>query len=225
MAENKVILEAEPEPLEIDLRRTGIIIIDMQNCFLTKGAYFDLMGYDISPGVACIEPIKKLSNAARAKGLKVVNIYATNEPGDGGPGPESVYWHKEATLKLYRQKPELKDKLRFVGTWGAQIVKDLQPQVGDAIVEKPRYSAFYDTNLDTVLKRYNLKYLITTGIATNMCVEATIRDAYYHGYFPIMVFDATAAAGPAFMQEATAFNVKTAYGWVTKTANVLKILQ
>ncbi len=220
-----VMLEAEPNPIEIDLQKTGILIIDMQNCFLTKGAYFDLLGYDMSPLLACVEPIKRISKTARAKGLKVINIFAANEPEDAGPGPESVYWHKEASLKLYRQKPELRDKLRFVDSWGAEIIKDLQPQESDAIVEKPRYSGFHDTNLDTVLKRYDLKYLITTGVATNACVEATIRDSYYHGYFPIMVNDATAATGPEFMQEATAFNVKTFYGWVTKTENVLAALK
>ncbi len=220
----RVLLEAEPEPLEIDLKRTGLIIVDMQNAFLTKGAYFDMKGYDIRPGRATIEPIQKISNAARAKGCQIIYLLVVHHPNDAGVGPDSVYWHKEGSLVLYRKHPELKDKLILPGTWGAEIVEELKPKAGDEVVEKPRYSGFYDTALVTVLRRYNLKYLLMVGVATNCCVEATIRDAYYRGYSSIVVSDATAAMGPAFMQDAAIFNIKTLFGWATTTSNVIKAL-
>lgn len=220
----QAVLDAEPESLEIDWQRTGVVIIDMQNAFLTKGAYFDLRGFDIRPGRAAIEPIRKVSDAARAKGCKVIYLVTAHHPGDAGSGPDSVYWHKEGSLALYREHPELEDKLLLPGTWGTEIVKELKPEKGDIVVEKPRYSGFFDTNLDTVLKRYNLKYLLTVGIATNCCIEATVRDAFYRGYFSIVVSDATAAIGPEFMQEAAVFNIKTLFGWVTTTEKVMKAL-
>ena len=136
-----------------------------------------------------------------------------------------MYWHKENSLVLYREHPEYKDKLLLPNTWGAEIVAELAPEKDSIMVEKPRYSGFFDTNLDTILKRYNVKYLLTTGVATNNCVEATIRDAYYRGYFPILVADAAATNAAAFVHEATLFNVKHAYGWVTNSANVLKAMQ
>lgn len=219
-----VTLDAEPEPLEIDLRRAGIVIIDMQNAFLTKGAYFDIRGFDIAPSRVAIEPIKKISQAARAKGCKVIYLTIVHYPGDAGTGPDSVYWHKEGSLVLYREHPELQDKLLFPQTWGSEIVKELEPEKGDVVVEKPRYGGFYDTNLDTVLRRYNLKYLLTVGVATNCCVEGTVRDAYHRGYFSIVVSDATAALGPDFMQKASIFNIKTLFGWTTTTENVIKAL-
>lgn len=220
----RAVLDAEPEPLEIDRRRTGVVIVDMQNAFLTKGAYFDLRGFDIQPGRAAIEPIRKVSQAARTKGCTVIYLVTVHHLGDAGTGPESVYWHKEGSLALYREHPELQDKLLLPGTWGTQIVKELEPEKGDVVVEKPRYSGFFDTNLETILRKYNLKYLLTVGIATNCCVEATVRDAYYRGYFSIVVSDATAALGPEFMQEAAIFNIKTLFGWTTTTGNAIKAL-
>lgn len=220
----KVMLEAEPEPLEIDLRKAAIVIVDMQNAFVSKGAYIDLKGFDVAPAQAAVEPIQRISSAARDKGCKVIYIFTTHHPLDAGTGPDSVHWHKEASMVLYRKHPEWQDNLLLPGTWGAEIIKELEPQEEDVVIEKPRYSGFFDTNLGTVLKRYDTKYLIITGVASNCCVESTIRDAYYRGYFAIMVSDATAATGPDFMQEASIFNVKTFFGWVTTTENVLKAM-
>lgn len=220
----RVLLQAEPGALEIDLKKTCVMIIDMQNAFLAKGAYVDLLGYDIMPAQAAIEPIRKISQRAREKGLKVIYFYIVHYPGDDGGGPDSVHWHKEASMKLHRDHPEFEDKLPFPNTWGAKIVKELEPQEGDVVIEKPRYSGFYDTNIRTVLKRFDLKYLIVTGVNTNCCVESTIREAYHHGFFSILVSDATAQSGPAYIQEASIFNVKSFFGWVTSTENVLKAL-
>ncbi len=125
---------------------------------------------------------------------------------------------------MYREHPEMEEKLLLPGTWGTQIIEELEPNKDDVIVEKPRYSAFFDTNLDTVLKRYDIKYILTLGVATNGCVGAAIRDAYYRGYFSIAVSDATAAVGPDFMQEASLFNIKTLFGWITTTKNALQAM-
>ncbi len=222
--QEKVVLKAEPKPLEIDIRKTAVVIVDMQNAFVSKGAYTDLKGFDISPAQATVEPIRRISKAARAKGCKVIYIFTTHHPLDAGTGPDSVHWHKEASMVMYRQHAEWHDRLLLPDTWGAKIIKELEPQEGDVVVEKPRYSGFFDTNLGTVLKRYDARYLIVTGVATNCCVESTLRDAYYRGYFAILVSDASAATGPEFMQEATIFNIKTYFGWVTTTENVIKAL-
>ena len=223
-AADQVVLEAEPKPLEMDLKRAGIVVVDMQNAFIAKGAYVDLRGFDVSLAQQIVAPIRKITRAARAKGLKVIYFFTTHDPGDAGKGPDSVYWHKEGSLAMYREHPEFKDNLLLPDTWGGEIISELKPEKVDVVIEKPRYSGFFDTNFGTVLKRYNLTYLIFVGVATNCCVESTIRDAYYRGYFSIMVLDATAASGPKFMQEAAAFNVKSFFGWITTTDNVLKTL-
>lgn len=226
-------LEAEPELLKIDLNRTAIMVIDVQNAFLSKGGFFDLQAPDISLAenirdhtekTKRIDHIKKIITEARAKGIQVIYTISLNSP-QGNIGHDSPYWYKNATLSFEREHPELRDKLPIRGTWGAEIIDELNPQEGDILVEKPRYSAFFQTNLDTVLRTGNFKYLIFTGVASNICVEATMRDAYYHEYFVIFTSDASISSGPEFVEEATIFNLKACYGWVTTTENILKAMR
>ncbi len=221
-----VMLQAEPEPLEIDLQRTAVMVIDMQNAFVSRGGMYDLWGdRDISKNQKVIEPIKKITSAARTKGVKVVYVVNGLSPDlhDSG-GPNSPHWYKRMQTS-YREHPEWRDKLYFSGTWGADIVEELKPQEGDILSSKIRYSAFFGTNLDTILKTYNTKYLVFVGVTTNICVEASIRDAYYLEYFPILVSDAAMNNGPASTQEATIFNIKCCYGWVTTTENIVKAMK
>lgn len=221
-----VTLQAEPEPLQLDLRRTAALIIDMQNAFVSKGGNFDLRGIDVSGFQKVITPIKTITGAVRAKQCKIIytaHVYAP-DLSDGG-GPSSANWHKSPSLVAYLTHPEWRDKCLFRGTWGADIINELKPEDGDIVVDKARYSAFYGTSLSLILRTYNIKYLLFTGVATNVCVESTIRDAYYQDYFPILISDATSNTGPSYVQEATIFNVKNLFGWVTTTASILKALQ
>ncbi len=220
-----VVLEAEPEPLEIDLQRTALIVVDMQNIFVSKSCLFGLYGYDMSKSQEIIEPIKRMTDAARVKGCKVIyNAQRYSADLHESGGPNSPYWYKKA-LRSYREHPEWRDMILTRGTLGADIVKELQPQEGDILVEKPRISGLYGTNLDMILKTYNIKYLVFMGVATNTCVESTIRHAAHLDYFPILVSDAAAHTGPPFTQEATIFNVKNVWGWVTTTDNIINAMK
>jgi len=216
-------LAAEPEPIDIDLQRTAVVVIDMQNAFISKGGMFDLRGFDVTPNQKIIEPIRMVCDAARKKQVKVIYIAHVLSPDLREVGPDSSFWYK--SVKLFREDAKWQDKYLIRGTWGADIVDALRPQKGDIYVEKPRFSAFFGTNLDVILKTLNIKYLLFTGCATNICVEASIRDAGHLGYFPIMLTDATINNGPAFMQESTIFNVKLCYGWVTKMENLFQALK
>lgn len=222
----RVKLQARPEPLEIDLNRTAVVIIDMQNGYVSKGGYLDLCGSDVSRYEKIIEPIKTLANTARSQGYKVVYV-VTKHPldmSDSG-GPDSVLWYKDFALNLKRNHPEWEDKFTFRDTWGAEIIDELKPQDGDIIFEKMRMTAFYQTNLDTILKTYNLKYLLFTGVATNGCVEASMRDAYYLGYFPILVSNAAGNLGPDFTQAATIHNMEALYGWVVTSEDCIRAMK
>jgi len=88
-----------------------------------------------------------------------------------------------------------------------------------------RYSGFHGTNLDSVLRGLGLRNLLIAGIASNVCVESTIRDAYFNEYWPVMIEDATMPAGPAEIQKATIYNVKTFFGWVTNAEDVATALR
>ncbi len=218
----RVLLQAEPEPLEIDLQATAVIVVDMQNAFLSKGGMVDLRGADISKPRAAMQPIKRITGAARAKGLKVIYIAHRYSPDmrESG-GPNSPAWHK-SDQKSYREHPEWRDRHLITGTWGAEIVEELKPQEGDILVVKPRYSAFFRTNLDIILNTFNIRYLAFTGVTTNTCVETSIRDAFHLGYFPILISDACGTPNPSFVQDATVDNVKGAFGWVTTSESIIK---
>jgi ureidoacrylate peracid hydrolase len=215
-------IKTEPEPIDIDLGRSAIVIVDMQNAFVAKGGMFDVRGFDVTPIQKMIDPIKKIRDKAREERVKVIYIVHVLSPDLREVGPDSSFWYK--SVKFYREDPRWQDKFIVRGTWGAEIVDALEPRQGDLIVEKPRFSAFFGTNLDTILKTHNLKYLFFTGCATNICIEASIRDAANLGYFPILISDASINNGPPFMQDSTIFNVKLCFGWVTDTENLLKVM-
>jgi ureidoacrylate peracid hydrolase len=216
------LIRAEPEPLQIDLTNTCLILMDMQNAFAHKGGFFELSGIDISQSRNIVEPIKIISDAARAMQVKVIYITGCYSADLAEIGNSSQpCWYKD--IRFWREHPEWRDKFVVHGTWGADIIEELEPQPGDIIIEKPKYSAFFGTNLDIVLRTLNARYLIFVGVATNICVEATIRDAYYRGYFPILIKDATACNGPQYTFDATIFNVKECYGWVTVTKDWLNV--
>lgn len=218
----KVLLQAEPAPLEIDLRRLAVLMIDMQNAFVSKGGMFDVWGFDISTIPRVIQPIKEITGAARKKGVRVVNLAHVLYPDAREVGPMSVFWNNKV-LQSWREKPEWRDKLLMRGTWGAAIIDELKPPADEIYIEKQRFSAFAGTYLDMTLKTFDIRYLIFVGVATNICVESSIRDACHLEYLPVLVSDA-AAASPSNRQEASIGNIKQCFGWVTNTKEVLNIL-
>ncbi len=113
----------------------------------------------------------------------------------GGPG--SPNYHKSNALKTMRQRPELQGKLLAKGGWDYQLVDELTPQEGDIVLPKPRYSGFFNTPLDSILRSRGIRHLVFTGIATNVCVESTLRDGFFLEYFGIVLEDATHQARPS----------------------------
>ena len=221
-----VIVQAEPEPIKIDVLKTAVLVIDMQNAFVHRGGYWDLVGWDISATEKIIKPCQEITHTAREKGIKVIYLQMGCSPdlSDSG-GQDSPAWHKSRGLALIRQRPELKDKLYIYGTWGADIIEELEPQPGDIVVRKQKYDGFIGTNLDIVLGTYCIKYLVFIGTATNICVESTLRHAFSLQYFPILVSDAVSQMGPSSTQEATIFNVRSTFGWVTTSEKLLNAIR
>ncbi len=214
-------LAARPHPLTLDPARTAVIVVDMQNAFVERGGMFDLAGLDITGARAVVDTIRRLLTDARALGLKVVYLQMGYRPdlADSG-GPTSPNWEKELALVLMRKRPDLSGRLLVQGTWDHQIVDELKPEAGDLVVPKSRYSGFAGTALDSLLRTAGITHLIFTGVATNVCVESTLRDAFFHEYWPVLVADATMAAGPEGQQAATLFNVEAFFGSVTRAADV-----
>jgi ureidoacrylate peracid hydrolase len=221
--ESIFLIEAEPEPIKIDLLKSAVVVVDMQNAFMSKGGYFDLIGLDTSDAWKIVEPCREIIQTARQKGVKIIYFKMGFSPDLSDAGaPDSPSFQKSSGLKFFRKHPELKDKLYFYGSWGAEIIEELKPLKEDILIKKQRYDGFIGTNLDVILRSFGIRYLLFLGIATNVCVESTLRHAFFLDYFPILVSDAVSQKGASVTQEATIFNVQSTFGWVTTSKNLLK---
>jgi ureidoacrylate peracid hydrolase len=214
-------LAAKPEPVVVDLAQTALVVVDMQNAFLSKGGMFDLAGFDISGAEKAIEVNRRVLATTRAAGVKVIYLQMTYSADlSNAGGPVSPNYHKELGMVMMRNRPELAGTLITENTWDWQIVDELTPQPGDHVVAKSRYSGFRGTNLDSYLRSENIRYLLFTGVATNVCVESTARDAFFSEYWPILVEDAMNHSGPDFNRQATLWNFEHVFGWVTNADNL-----
>ncbi|NIO06114.1 MAG: isochorismatase family protein [Proteobacteria bacterium] len=216
-------IHAKPESIEIDLHRTAVIVVDMQNAFLSQGGMFDTFGWDVSAARGIIGNVRKIVDTARETGCKIVFLKMSYDPDySNSGGSESPNWYKELGLVMMRGNPEYWGKFVTKGSWDEAICEELEIRPGDIKIRKQRYSGFVGTNLDGVLRTYNIKYCIYTGVATNVCVESTLRHGYFLDYWPIIVSDAVNNVGPPITQEATLWNVEALFGWVITTDEFLK---
>ena len=196
-----------------------MIVVDMQNAFASKGGMFELGGRDISHIFAVIEPIKKIITAARAKQVKVVYAVHRLTSDLREVGPMSRY-----RPHAWLGQRETLDKRILEGTWGTEIIDELKPEPGEMVIVKRRFSAFVGTELDMMLKTFDIRYLIFTGVATNICVESSLRDASQLQYLPILVSDAVAASPPS-RQQSSIDNIREIFGWVTGSDVILEALK
>ena len=222
MDHNVIALEAEPEPLQIVLAQSVLVIVDMQIAFVKDDGYFGLAGYDLTMTRRILEPCRRLVTEARHAGVKIIYFQMgySADLCDKGP-PDSPGVLKSRVLHFINQHPEAKDKVYIYSTWGAEIIDELKPQPGDIIIKKQRYDGFFGTNLDLTLRTLDIKYLFFVGTATNICVESTIRHAFFLDYFPILISDAVSHMGPSILQQATILNVQSSFGWVTTSKSFL----
>ena len=223
----QVLVPAQPEPVKVDIERTAVIVVDMQNGFCKKGGMLDVLkGLDEAPVQRVIETDKKVIEVSRRKGIKIIYLRMTYRPDMSNVGgPESPNYWKESAAVAMHQHPEWKGRFLTIDTRDWEIIDELKPQPGDIVVNKNRYNGFANTELDAILRTLNIKYLLFLGVATNVCVESTLRDAFFHEYFPIMVSDGCGNAGPDYTQKATIWNVSELFGWVTTSSDLVKALK
>lgn len=221
-----ITLNARPEAIPFTPAQSALIVVDMQNAYASEGGYLDLAGFDVSATAPVIARIKTAVAAARAAGMLIIwfqNGWDDQYVEAGGPG--SPNWYKSNALKTMRKNPELQGSLLAKGGWDYQLVDQLKPLPGDIVLPKPRYSGFFNTALDSILRSRGIRHLVFTGIATNVCVESTLRDGFFLEYFGIVLEDATHQAGPSFAQQAALFNIETFFGWVSDVASFCSALE
>jgi ureidoacrylate peracid hydrolase len=214
-------LSARPEPVAFNPKQSAVIVVDMQNGYCSPGGYFSHLGVDLSPFDRVVTAISKMVSISRDAGIQVVWLQngwdaQLKEAG----GAQSVNQLKGNSLRLMRERSDLRGKLLTKGGWDYEIVDALKPDPSDIVVQKPRYSGFAGTALDSILRSRRIETLLVCGVATNVCVESTIRDAFFKEYFPVLIRDACYQAGPDFIQEATIYNVEKFFGWTSSVEDI-----
>lgn len=150
----------------------AVLVIDMQNDFCAEGGYIHrVFSPDMGANVAIAENIMALVGDARKAGVPVFWIAACYDP------------DKVAEPHLARQRAAgITDTCCASGSWGEQLFM-VEPAPGEPVIRKHRYDAFFGTGLDGMLRRRGIRSLVATGVATNVCVDATVRSAMFHGYY------------------------------------------
>ena len=185
----------------------------MQNSCLADEGSMAKVGLDISDLTTTVAPVQRLIAASRAAGIPIVFSQYEFRPdySDGG-----------LLVELY---PALREVGGMAaGTWDAALDSRLPVEPSDIVISKSRYSAFFGTELDQVLRERGVGTLIICGVTTEMCVESTLRDGFFHDFHIVLAADAVASVDRA-RHQATLQTVEYGFGAVTPTAEIIAALE
>jgi ureidoacrylate peracid hydrolase len=194
-------------PERVDPATTRFLVIDVQNDFCAQGGWFDKHGNDLRLIHEAVERLAGFIDVARQAGVPPIFVRAIYD-------------------EIYLSPPMLERHARTgldtahcrTGTWGAEFFR-VAPKQGELVINKHRYSAFKDTELNALLRAQRVENLIVAGITSNVCVESTARDAYMLDYHIVFLGDGSATY-QAEAHEATLANIRRAFGIVANISEV-----
>lgn len=189
-----------------------LLVVDVQNDFVSPKGSAAQRGDDVSAAQAMVPRLTRLIEEARRVGLTIVYIRTTHSEWTDTPS-----W-------IYRKSQEKTLGTCREGSWGAEFYDGISPLPDERVVIKHRYSAFINTDLNTVLKAKGIQSVLVTGVATNVCVETTTRDAYMFDYYVTMVEDCAAAYEPR-LHEGTLENIRRHFGLVASSQEIAQTWQ
>ena len=197
----------------------ALIVIDMQNGFVSKGGSYDLLGMNVLPYQHIIPKIRQLISVCRSANIHIFYTQATREPSG-----IDLLTHTHRILPKSREERIKKKPICVRGTWDAEIIDDLAPDKrNDHVIIKRRDSAFHNTEIEVWLRSVGVDTLFFCGVDTSICVESSLRDAFNIGYDVILISDATASSNKKHY-ESTIEHVKEYYGLVMSIDGLSKFL-
>jgi ureidoacrylate peracid hydrolase len=195
----------------------GLVVVDMQNGFVSKGGSYDLLGMNTQEYQKIIPKTKELIAFCRSKDIPIFYTKAVRESSG-----IDLLTRVHRLLPLAREE-RLKVPITVRGTWDAQTIDEIKPTENDHVVIKRRDGAFQDTELRVWLQSEGINTLIFCGVDTSICVETSLREAFNSGYDVILVSDAT-ASGIHRHYETTLERVRDYYGVVVDVERFYKMI-
>jgi nicotinamidase-related amidase len=220
------ILPTETKTLHLDLAKTAILVIDMQNDFCHPDGWLAHIGVDVTPARTPIEPLQKLLPILRQVNIPVIWLNWGNRPDlmNISANVLHVYNPTGEGVGLGDPLPANGAQVLMKDSWAAAVVSELEQLPQDIHIDKYRMSGFWDTPLDSILRNLGRTTLLFTGVNADQCVMATLQDANFLGYDCLLVKDCTATTSPEYCWLATLYNVKQCFGFVTDSPAIVKML-
>lgn len=218
-----MVLTISAQPYDYDVpsdRHLALVIIDMQRDFLEPGGFGSALGNDVSPLREVVPAIQTLQTLFHQRNLTVIQTKECHRS-DLSDCPESKRKRGQSALTIGDRGPM--GRILVAGEPGNDIIPELTPTTDEIVIEKPGKGAFYNTELETVLRSRSITHLIITGVTTEVCVQTTMREANDRGYECLLVEDGTASYFPEFKQS-TLEMVRAQGGIVGWTATTQQIL-
>jgi ureidoacrylate peracid hydrolase len=225
-------VDARPDPLTFEAAGTAVVVVDMQNDFGADGGMFDRAGIPISGIRSVVAPTARVLAAARAAGIQVVYLTMQFEPDlsdAGGPDSPNLAIHRRLGLGDPIQAPDGRGgRILVRDTWNTEILSELSPEDGDIVVPKHRFSGFFETDLDAILKERGITSLVFTGCTTSVCVESTLRDAFFRDYRCLLLEDCCAEPIGGDLErsnhDASVLTIQMLFGWVSDSSRLVSAL-
>lgn len=192
-------------------KETAVIIVDMQNDFCHNDGILARQGTNLEMIQGIVPKMNSFLQEVRSRSLPVIWVTHTNSDNTMSP-----VWLQKRT--------ELGRSIETVcrpDSWGAEIYDKLTISESDITVVKHRHSAFYNTQLETILKAMNIRNVIIGGISTNVCVDATARDAYARDFFVYIAKDLVGSTLPEF-NDSFLENANTYFATVTDVISLCR---
>jgi nicotinamidase-related amidase len=192
-----ITVDARPTPFTFDPESTALIVIDMQRDFLEPGGFGESLGNDVAQLRRTIEPLAAFLATWRAAGLPIIHTREGHLP-DLSDCPPAKLMRGAPSMRIGDPTPNGRILIR--GEYGHDIIDELRPIEGEAVVDKPGKGAFYATELTELLEKDGIKSLLVAGVTTEVCVHTTVREANDRGYECLVLADCVGSYFPEFQR-------------------------